>query len=76
MPTTSKEPEFLTTREAAALLGVGFRTVGRWCALGLIPHLKIAGTVRFRRAALLAWIEERERETMAAKRGGGEGMHQ
>lgn len=67
MPTLTNEPELLSTRQAAALLGVGIRTVGRWCALGVIPHVKIAGTVRFRRAALMAWVEERERETMAAK---------
>jgi len=50
-------PELLTTKQAAELLSCGERTLWRWSRCGIAPApVKIGGTVRFKRADLLAWI--------------------
>ena len=55
-------PELLTTRQAAALAGVGERTLWRWSRSGICPApIKIGigprPAVRFRRSEILAWID-------------------
>ncbi len=50
-------PELLTTAQAARLLGIGERTLWRHSRSGAAPApVTIGGTVRYRRAELLAWI--------------------
>jgi predicted DNA-binding transcriptional regulator AlpA len=54
-------PELLTTKQAAALCGVGERSLWRWSRCGIAPRpIKIGigknGAVRFRRNELLDWI--------------------
>jgi excisionase family DNA binding protein len=50
--------ELLTTKEAAALVNCGERTLWRWSRSGVAPRpVKIAGSaVRYRRDEYLAWI--------------------
>lgn len=40
------EPEFLTPKEAAAILRVSTKTVLRWVRDGALPSRRIDGTVR------------------------------
>lgn len=49
-------PDFLTTREAAALLRVRERKVYDLAAAGEIPHRRVTGKLLFPRAELLAWM--------------------
>ena len=54
-------PELLTAREAAALCGIGERTLWRWSRCGIAPAPVKLGigprsAVRYRRAELLDWI--------------------
>jgi len=54
-------PELLTTKQAAALCGLGERTLWRFSRSGVSPRpLKIGhgrnGAVRYRRSEILAWI--------------------
>jgi len=54
--------EILTPQELAQNLKVRPGTVYSWLSRGVdIPHVKIAGTVRFRKEAVDAWILEKER---------------
>ena len=51
-------PELLTTREAAALVNVGERTLWRWSRAGRAPApVHIGGAVRYRRREYLEWID-------------------
>lgn len=52
------EPELLTTKQAAALAGMGERTFWRHSHAGLAPApVRIGGLCRYRRAEILVWIE-------------------
>jgi excisionase family DNA binding protein len=52
-------PELLTTAQAARLLGLGERTFWRHSRSGTAPApVTIGGTVRYRRAELLAWVAD------------------
>lgn len=56
-------PELLTTKETAAMCGIGERTLWRWSHSGLSPRpIKIGrglrAAVRYRRADVLRWIEK------------------
>jgi excisionase family DNA binding protein len=49
--------------ELAEALGVRPGTVYSWISRGInIPHMKIAGTVRFREKAVMDWLIEKEKE--------------
>jgi excisionase family DNA binding protein len=51
-------PELLTTAQAARLLGIGERTLWRHSRSGAAPApVTIGGSVRYRRAELLAWVD-------------------
>ena len=51
-------PELMTTREAAALCGIGERSLWRWSRSGAaLRPVNIGATVRYRRGELLAWIQ-------------------
>ena len=53
----------LTPAELAAFLKVKEGTVYSWINRGveLPPYLKIGGTIRFRQAAVMEWIIEKEK---------------
>ena len=49
--------------DLAEVLGVSPGTVYSWISRRVdIPHVKIAGTVRFREKAVMDWLMEKERE--------------
>lgn len=49
---------FLTADELAALLSVSKRTIWRMKVLGTLPQaVQIGRSIRWRRSAVLAWIE-------------------
>jgi len=60
MVTTEKnEPELMSVKEVAAMLGVSQRTVYRMDDAGQIPRsIKLASLVRWRTAELREWIEK------------------
>jgi len=52
----------LTARAVAETLDVSVETVLRWAASGRLPSIKLSSrAIRFRDAAIEAWIQERER---------------
>jgi excisionase family DNA binding protein len=53
-----KIEDFLTVKEAAALLKVSQRTIYEWDAQGRIPTRRVGGELRFLREELLAWTEK------------------
>jgi excisionase family DNA binding protein len=63
--------EVMSLLEAADFLGIKPRTLQRWTAERDVPHAKIGGLLKFRRQALLEWLVEQERATMAMTRAHG-----
>ena len=61
----------LTTRQGLAKqIGTSVRTIDEWKALGIIPHFKIGGLVRFDFDEVMATLRERyavQAKTKAAK---------
>jgi excisionase family DNA binding protein len=51
----------LAAADVAELLAVPERWVRDQTRSGLIPHIRLGRYVRYRRAAVIAWIDERER---------------
>jgi len=50
------QKEQLNLKEAAALLGIQYPTLARWCKKREdIPHVKVGKAYRFNRTALMAW---------------------
>jgi excisionase family DNA binding protein len=45
-------PDLLTEAETAEYLRVSTRTIRTWRAQGILPAVKIAGVVRYRRSAV------------------------
>jgi excisionase family DNA binding protein len=56
----------MTVREVASYLSVDEKTIYRLAQRGDLPGFKVAGTWRFKRSDIDAWIEDR-------KRGGASG---
>lgn len=55
--------KLLNPSQLAEILGVSPGTIYSWVSRGVdIPHVKIAGTLRFRERAVENWLEENERE--------------
>jgi excisionase family DNA binding protein len=55
--------KLLNPSQLAEILNVRPGTVYSWLSRGVeIPHVKIAGTVRFREKAVMDWLMEKERE--------------
>ena len=55
--------KLLTPSELADILGIRLGTVYSWVSRGIdIPHVKIAGTIRFREKAVTDWLMEKEKE--------------
>ena len=57
----SRSLEVLNTQETAAFLGVHVETVRRLARSGALPSFKVGKGWRFRRDALLQWIDEQQR---------------
>ena len=57
VPSGAVLAELLTTAQAAALCGIGERSLWRWSRCGIAPApVKIGGAVRYRRSEYVAWI--------------------
>ena len=55
--------KLLNPLQLAEILNVRPGTIYSWLSRGVdIPHVKIAGTVRFREKAVMDWLMEKERE--------------
>lgn len=55
--------KLLNPSQLAELLGVRPGTIYSWLSRGVdVPHVKIAGTVRFREKSVMDWLQEKERE--------------
>jgi excisionase family DNA binding protein len=62
-----RDADLLDDKAAADLLDVSPGTLSVWRSTGRynLPFLKVGRKVRYRRSALLAWLESRTRETGA-----------
>lgn len=69
METEVIQKEIISVFEAADLLGVDPKTIRNWVNYHGAPCAKLGGLLRFRRSSLMAWVEKREQETMAERRG-------
>jgi excisionase family DNA binding protein len=55
--------KLLTVTQLAQILNVQRGTIYSWLSRGVnIPHVKIAGTVRFREKAIAEWLLRKEHE--------------
>lgn len=52
-----RDPDVMSARDAAALLGLSINTVYELVGRQEIPHRRIGRTIRFSRPALLRWLE-------------------
>ena len=48
--------KLLTAKELAALLGISPKTIYNYVARNIIPHYKIAASVRFRARDIAEWL--------------------
>jgi excisionase family DNA binding protein len=63
MPANEDHQIMLTLWEVARLLGIGLRTLRRHIAAGNFPKpIRIGGTLRYSRKAVLKWIDARSEE--------------
>ncbi len=53
-------PELLSTKQMAARLDVNADTVRKWVARDDCPCVRAGRTLRFREAAVIAWLEGRD----------------
>lgn len=60
-------PEVMTKEEAAAFLGIEWRTLQRWVRRHGIPHVYLGRQLRFLKSSLLQWLKDREREAVPGK---------
>lgn len=58
----------LDAREVAELLNVPTRWVREHTRSGLLPHVRLGRYVRYRREAVLAWLDEQEQGGAAWRR--------
>lgn len=59
--------ETIEATEAAAILGVSPWTIYNLTRRRMIPHIRVSRRVLFRRSSILAWLDERERASMAVE---------
>lgn len=62
------EPAAMTVREVATYLNVDEKTIYRLAKRGEIPGFKVAGTWRFKKDDIDAWIEARKAEATSDAR--------
>jgi excisionase family DNA binding protein len=56
--TAKPEPLAMRLQDAAELLGVSDRTLWTWTKKGIVPHVRIGGTVIYPYHALKEWLRE------------------
>lgn len=57
----------LRPREAAEAIGVSERTLWTWTKEGIVPHVKIGGTVLYPIAELRGWLSRKANEGGASE---------
>ena len=63
MPSIDETAVMLTLQEVARFLGIGLRSLRRHIAAGNFPKpIRIGGTQRYSRKAVLTWIDARSEE--------------
>jgi len=62
------EPAAMTVREVATYLNVDEKTIYRLAKRGEIPGFKVAGTWRFKKDDIDAWIEARKADATSDAR--------
>ena len=70
METAKQEKVFLSVPQMSRRLGVSTRTGYDMVAAGDVPVIRLRGVLRVPSGALDRWIEDREKEALAAVRGG------
>tara|TARA_R110000868_G_scaffold41074_2_gene140769 strand:- start:3430 stop:3687 length:258 start_codon:yes stop_codon:yes gene_type:complete len=60
---------FLTPEQAAQVLGLSVKTLATWRSTGrhALPYIRVGARIRYRRAALDAWLADRQRTSTAAR---------
>lgn len=53
----TRQSNYLTIKEVAAMLRLSQETVRRKCRAKRMPHFRLFGQIRFRRAEVEAWID-------------------
>ena len=53
--------EMLTEIEAAKLLRISPKKLWTMRMAGEVPHIRLRGSIRYRRSSLLRWLEELEK---------------
>lgn len=51
------QPEYLTIKDVSRMLRVSDETIRRKCRGKQMPHFRLFGQIRFRRAEVDAWID-------------------
>lgn len=64
-----KNPDLVSEREAAEILGVAVGTLSVWRSTGryTLPFIKVGRSVRYSRATLKSWLSVRTRNTGATE---------
>lgn len=52
--------ELLTPKELCKIYNISIFTLYKWTSLGLIPHIKLKRTIRFRESDLAEWEEQQK----------------
>lgn len=50
--------KLLKVKEVSRIYKISVFTIYKWTSLGLIPHIKLKGAIRFKESDLLKWEEE------------------
>ena len=70
----TQDNRILNAEEARLMLGIGRNTLYLWCALGLIPHKRVGGTIDettgelhggrilFSEKRILEWLENKDND--------------
>lgn len=59
--------ETIEAAEAAAIVGLSEWSIYNLARKRMIPHVRVGRRVLFRRTSLLAWLDERERASVAGE---------
>lgn len=68
---TSAEVEVMTAKEAALFLRLSEGAVRSWAHTGEIPCARLGRRLRFRRTALLVWLEAQEKQPLGSGNSAG-----
>ena len=64
MASTATSADVLTVKEVASVLRVSPETVRRRCREKRMPHFRLFGQLRFRKAEIDAWMDELSERTL------------